>query len=239
MLQSRKFKVSIIIPCLNEEKYIGDLLSNLENQIDTGSEIIVVDGNSKDKTIKIIRKFPKVKLLKGKPQVATQRHKGAIESKTDTLVFLDADTKLPAKFLSSSLKEFNQRGLKIACPFYLPYPYSFSTFIIYIIFDLLFLIFQKIFPSGAGSCVIVQKTLYKKTGGFDPKYKFDDIQFIRRASKYGRFGILKQFVYVSDRRFREYGNLSMLLTYLILSALFMIGAFKLANRVPYSFNYKK
>jgi glycosyltransferase involved in cell wall biosynthesis len=239
MLQPSKFKVSIIIPCLNEEKYIGNLLANLENQEGIDSEIIVVDGGSKDKTINIVHKFPKIRLIKSKPQVADQRHLGAKKAKGNLLIFLDADSKIPKNFLTHGLREFEERGLDIGCPFYSPYPFSYLTLLIYFFFNIMFFIFQKISPSGAGSCIIVTNSLYHKSGGFDSKYKFDDIQFIRKASKLGIFGMLSNYIYVSDRRFRQYGNFKMFLTYLLLSVLFLVGAFKLANKIPYGFNYKK
>ena len=42
---------SIIIPTLNEEKYLPLLLSDLEHQLFTDFEVIVVDGKSADKTV--------------------------------------------------------------------------------------------------------------------------------------------------------------------------------------------
>ena len=42
--------ISVIIPCLNEEKSLGTLLTQLLEQKDTSLEILVVDGGSTDKT---------------------------------------------------------------------------------------------------------------------------------------------------------------------------------------------
>ncbi len=51
--------VSIIIPCFNEEKYIGKCLSSLLEQDcpKEKTEVLVVDGDSKDKTREISRKI--------------------------------------------------------------------------------------------------------------------------------------------------------------------------------------
>ena len=57
---------SIIIPTYNEEKDISKCLESLENQAFKDFEIIVVDDGSTDKTREIVRKFKKVKLIKGK-----------------------------------------------------------------------------------------------------------------------------------------------------------------------------
>jgi len=48
---------SIIIPCLNEEKYLPKLLEDLSNQTLQDFEVIVIDGNSEDKTIQLIEKY--------------------------------------------------------------------------------------------------------------------------------------------------------------------------------------
>jgi len=50
--------VSVVIPCLNEERFIGKALHNLADQYDTNRyEIIVVDGLSQDRTREVIAEF--------------------------------------------------------------------------------------------------------------------------------------------------------------------------------------
>ena len=48
---------SVIIPCLNEEHFLPNLLNNLNSQNFNNFEVIVVDGNSDDKTAEITSKF--------------------------------------------------------------------------------------------------------------------------------------------------------------------------------------
>ena len=48
---------SIIIPALNEEKYISGLLKSLINQTYKEFEVILVDGMSADKTVSVFKKF--------------------------------------------------------------------------------------------------------------------------------------------------------------------------------------
>ena len=60
-------EISIVIPTLNEEKHIRKLLKTLRRQTYKDFEIIIIDGDSKDDTKKIIKKFaklhPRVKLI--------------------------------------------------------------------------------------------------------------------------------------------------------------------------------
>ena len=58
-MNNKKYKLSIIIPCRNEEKYIKNCVNSLINQkeIDFDYEIILVDGMSEDKTQQIIKEM--------------------------------------------------------------------------------------------------------------------------------------------------------------------------------------
>ena len=50
-----KNKISVIIPALNEEKYIDTTLFHISRL--KPFEIIVADANSKDKTVEIAKKY--------------------------------------------------------------------------------------------------------------------------------------------------------------------------------------
>ena len=90
-------KISVIIPALNEEKYILHSLEGLKKQSFKDFEVIVCDGNSTDRTREIAKKYAMVVIEKRKG-MAAGRNGGARVAKGDILVFLDADTK-PSKDL--------------------------------------------------------------------------------------------------------------------------------------------
>ena len=54
---SKKIKVSIIIRVKNEEKWINSCLRSVFNQVYKNYEVIIVNNNSEDNTIKNIKKF--------------------------------------------------------------------------------------------------------------------------------------------------------------------------------------
>lgn len=76
MNQTEKTKVSIVIPCRNEEKYIGECLQSMVEQSYgiENIEVLVCDGYSEDNTQKIINefnlKYPQVKLVLNEKRVA-------------------------------------------------------------------------------------------------------------------------------------------------------------------------
>ena len=81
--------LSIIIPTLNEEKYLGRLLRLIKKQSYQPKEIIVADGSSTDKTISIARSFG-CRIIKGGTP-AQGRTAGGKKAKGKILLFLDAD----------------------------------------------------------------------------------------------------------------------------------------------------
>jgi glycosyltransferase involved in cell wall biosynthesis len=60
-------RASIVIPTLNEENYVGSLLSDIARQTRKAHEVIVVDGNSQDATASVVERFPGVDLISGSP----------------------------------------------------------------------------------------------------------------------------------------------------------------------------
>lgn len=237
-------KVSIIIPSLNEENFLPFLLEDLASQTTQPHEIIVVDAGSEDRTAEMAKSFERVKLITTPPNIGAQRTTGGRAATGDFLFFLDADTRLKKDFIERALTEMQNRKVRIACPHYVPYSgfgfemrrSKFLTALIYEFFNLLFYLFQKITPSGAGSGIVVHKDIFEQIEGFSPNLKFDDIDFIRRGARVARFGKLDTILFVSDRRFVRYGALKMLLSYLVLSLFFIFGAFKSAEVVEYKFS---
>jgi glycosyltransferase involved in cell wall biosynthesis len=227
--------LSVVIPVLNEERYIGSLLSDVAGQTRKADEVIVVDAGSADDTVSVVQRFPDVALLAGSPPVAAGRNLGGRSARGDVLIFLDADVRLQRGFFEGFLHEFEGKQLDVACPSYVPNRSTPAVKSVHAFFNLLFTLFEKLLPSGAGHCIAVRREVFGESRGFDPALKFDDIELIRRLSKGRRFGIVAERVYVSDRRYKEHGVPRMLSKYLLMSLFFALGKYRWANCIDYEF----
>ena len=109
---------SIIIPTLNEQKYLPNLLTDLSKQTYQDFEVIIADGHSEDKTVakatKLAAKLPSLKIINSDiRQVCTQRNLGAKKSRAATLVFMDADNRIPPNFLSGIKYRWEESGVDL------------------------------------------------------------------------------------------------------------------------------
>lgn len=225
--------VSVVIPTLNEEANIGRLLRSLREQHRPPDEIIVVDGGSDDATVALAAG---ARILRSRPPVGAQRQVGLEAAKGEIVVFLDADTEPGSAFLERALEAFERRRLDVAIPRYVPATSNFFVRCVFAFFNLVFLILAPALPSGGGMCIIARRAHALAVGGFRSDLVYEDIEFIRRAARRGRFGVLAEPVRVSPRRFEEHGHLRTLGKYLLLSVFFTFGLFRLAGVVPYRFS---
>lgn len=106
-------KLSVVIPCFNEDKRIDKCLESILNQEEMPHEIIVVDGHSTDNTREIVKKYTKknnrVKLFleKGDRSPANARNIGWKNATGSHILFLDADSICGDNFFKIIKDEIN------------------------------------------------------------------------------------------------------------------------------------
>ncbi|MHA1874650.1 MAG: glycosyltransferase [Candidatus Heimdallarchaeaceae archaeon] len=107
-----KLKVSVLVPCYNEEKTIGKCISSILNQTIKPQEVIVVNDGSTDNSKKIISSFKDIKLIdleKNTGNKSKAIEKGLKHVTGDIIVFTDADSFLKKDFIEKSLPHFNDK----------------------------------------------------------------------------------------------------------------------------------
>lgn len=95
--------ISVIIPAVNEERAIGQLLDDLVPLRSMGHEVLLVDGGSHDRTREIATDRVD-RVISGMRGRARQMNAGARMARGDILWFLHADTRVPAKAVGEILR---------------------------------------------------------------------------------------------------------------------------------------
>ena len=102
-------KLSIIVPVLDEGEGIAASLDALARMRALGTEVIVVDGGSRDATIQRAR-LRADRVIPAPRGRALQMNAGAAKAAGDVLLFLHADTRLPADADHLVLKGLERSG---------------------------------------------------------------------------------------------------------------------------------
>ncbi len=201
-------ELSIIIPTLNEERYIGKLLRCLAKESYKDFEVIVVDGHSDDETKRIVRTFKGLNLKwvdAKRRNIAYQRNLGVKYATSEKLLFLDADVEFKEGFLEKSLKE--ARTNTIVIPIYEPRSSNIKYKIFFKFINVFFRLFSRVRPCGIGMCIFSSKRIHKKVGGFNEGLNWtEDMEYVGSSTKHFKYKILKDAIFVSVRRFEQEGT---------------------------------
>lgn len=109
---NKKLRISIVIPVYNEAERLTACLQAVMAQTVRPYEIIVVDNNSTDDTVRIARRFPGVRLLHETRQgVVFARDRGFNAAVGDVIGRIDADTLVSADWLATLQRLFADQRL--------------------------------------------------------------------------------------------------------------------------------
>ncbi|WP_340157150.1 TIGR04283 family arsenosugar biosynthesis glycosyltransferase [uncultured Maribacter sp.] len=193
--------ISIIIPVLNEEKYIKDVLFSISANARTKciKEILVIDGGSTDQIITNAEAYGAT-VLKSKKGRAAQMNFGATNANGEILYFLHVDTLPPEGFDKEIIQEF-KKGFEVGC-FQMRFN-SNSPFLKF--FSWCTRINHHICRGGDQSLFITRK-LFHLLDGFNESYiVYEDNEFIQRVYKLKPFKVISSAVTTSARRYEERG----------------------------------
>lgn len=208
-------RISVVIPTLNEGKYIETTLFHLKRT--KPYEIIVADSHSTDGTTKIAKKYGARVVYAKKGAASFGRNAGGHAAKGDIILFIDADSIVFPNLLDEIKKDF--RNKKIAgwtCTIYGFTP-SWKEQIIYNMSNNLvdFLTNYVKKPHAPGIVIAVRRHIFEKIGGFDENLKvMEDHDFAMKVGKLGIFKFSKNTcVYTSTRRMDKWGGLGLIKKY--------------------------
>lgn len=211
-------KYSFIIPALNEEKLLPDVLrlicdENLKVKYDY--EVIVSDGGSKDRTVETALQFAdKVTVHSSEilQNIAEGRNRGAKLAEGDNLIFINADVLLEnvdsffeylnSKFVLSEylamttfVKIFPDEETPIDKIFHFCYNHYFNLLNISGV------------GMGRGECQVIRKNIFEELNGYKEDIAAgEDFNMFVRIRRLGKILYAKDIiVFESPRRFRKLG----------------------------------
>ena len=203
-------RVSVVVPTLNEERYLPALLASLASQTLPVHEVIVADAGSTDHTVGVARAYSAKIVPGGLPGLG--RNNGAAEASGDWLLFLDADTVLPPDGLEVAFREMERERLDSASCWFVPDVSNWFLRLNHWFSSHYFRLSSKMgWPHSIGAFLLLPKAAHDRIGGFDLTIKVaEDQDYVRRLSKEGRYGFLRRpSVVIAARRFENEGSLWM------------------------------
>lgn len=213
--------ISVIIPALNEASRIG---SSIKSALHLNSEIIVVDGGSRDDTVLVAKEAGATKIITGVRGRAPQQNLGAQAAKGEILLFLHADTILPPDYAESLFISLLDTD-NIAGAF--SFKTDSSTPLMKLVSVGVNLRSRWLKMPYGDQALFFRRAVFYKSGGFPQSTIAEDLLLIRaltmgRSIKRGKLAILPACVITSARRWNSVGILrTTIINLTILSAILL------------------
>jgi glycosyltransferase involved in cell wall biosynthesis len=204
-------KITIVVPCKNEENYIHHLLDALRLQ-DIGDTKVIIADCSTDNTRQIIRdnsSLLNVEIIEGGP-VSFAKNNGARLVTTPYILFIDADVRF---FKNTVIKDavneivsndLDLIGLNIKC-----YDKDLRAIIGFTIFNIINHILKFFSPFAIGAFMLTRRDRFEEYGGFPEKTVTSEDYFLSRMYSPKKFKIINHYFGQDSRRFKKMGYFGM------------------------------
>lgn len=213
-------KLSIIMPVLDESEGIAATLDALADLRGLGTELIVVDGGSRDATVQRarLRADHVISAARGR---ASQMNAGAAKATGDVLLFLHADTRLPPDAdhvvlngLERSGRAWGRFDVKIA-----------GNHPLLLVVGWLMNVRSRLTGIATGDqAMFARRDAFHAAGGFAPIPLMEDIELSKRLKRISRPLCLGQRVVTSGRRWERNGIASTIVLMWRLRLAYFLGA---------------
>lgn len=223
-------KLSVIIPVLNEEKNLAEIMPFfLNHELKNEFEVIVVDGGSGDNSVEIAANWGVDVLKATQKSRAHQMNLGAKHAAGEILYFVHADTRVLPSFvvdIQMALENGNESGC---------FAYSFDSDSWLLKVNAWFTQFNGVLSGGGDQTLFVKRNVFDALGGFDEAYCImEDFELVRRIKKNYSFHVLPKKITVSARKYETNSWLRVQLVNLLMVILFHLNTQPVTLRRLYS-----
>jgi glycosyltransferase involved in cell wall biosynthesis len=220
-------KITIVIPCKNEEEYIHHLLDNLRNQNIGDTRIIIADASTDDTrgVIEAYRGKLNIEIIDGGP-VSIAKNNGAKLVKTPYILFIDSDVRFFSDtVIIDTIKELEDHdldliGLNLKC-----YDEDIRAKIGFILFNAINNVMKYWVPFAVGAYMLTKRSKFEEFGGFPAKFGTSEDFFLSKMYDVKKFKIVNHYLGQDSRRFQRMGYFGM--------ALYLIENFLNRNNAEY------
>lgn len=196
--------LAFIVPAHNEQQLLGRTLSALRAaaaEVGVDYELIVVNDSSTDETPAIAAAHGARVVHVTHRQIAATRNAGARAATAPRLIFVDADTVVPAGTLRATLEAWDRGivagGASVHLDGRLPLAARLSL--------PPFRLGMRVARLAAGCYVFCTREAFEAVGGFDTRlFAGEELAFSRSLWSQGPFRVLREPVYSSGRKLRTH-----------------------------------
>ena len=204
-------KITVVVPCKNEENYIAHLLMHLRQQSIGRTRIIIADCST-DTTREVIETMKgelNVEIIEGGP-VSFAKNNGARLVTTPYILFIDADVRFfkdtviqDAVNLIES-KNLDLVGLNIKC-----YDQDLRAKIGFTAFNLINHVLKYVSPFAVGAFMLTRRDRFEQYGGFPEQFSTSEDFFLSRKYSPKKFRLIRHHFGQDSRRFKKMGYMGM------------------------------
>ena len=195
-------RVSIIVPALDEARAIVGTLAALQPSRAAGHEVIVVDGGSADATVALAAPLADSVCVAARGR-ARQMNAGAAVAAGDVLLFLHADSRLPADGIATLLRELGRSGRRWGR---FDVAIAGRALAFRCVEALMNLRSRATAIATGDQAIFVERALFREVGGYPDQPLMEDIELSRRLKRAAGSPLcLRQRVVTSARRWERHG----------------------------------
>ena len=204
-------KITIVIPCKNEENYIPYLLTHLRNQMIGSTRIIIADCST-DNTREVIQATKgnlNVEIIDGGP-VSVAKNRGARLATTPYILFIDADVRFFKDTVIRDVVRLLERknldlvGLNIKC-----YDADKRAKVGFAVFNVINHTLKYFSPFAVGAFMLTRRDRFEEFGGFPENLLTSEDYFLSKKYSPRKFRIMRHHLGQDSRRFKKMGYLGM------------------------------
>ena len=206
-----KDKITIVVPCKNEENYISHLLEDLRKQ-DIGNTRIIIADASTDNTRDVIEKNKgnlNVEIIEG-GTVSVAKNNGAKLVTTPYILFIDSDVRFFSNtVILDTVNELEYNNLDLVGLYIKCYDGDRRAQIGFMIFNAINNIMKHKVPFAVGAYMLTRKDKFDEYGGFAEKYGTSEDFFLSKKYDVKKFKLVNHYFGQDSRRFEKMGYFGM------------------------------